>query len=48
MIFVQFVILLAMTLIGSRMKGIGISVMGMIGLFIFVLFVNGGGIQTLN
>lgn len=38
MIFVQFVILLAMILIGSRMKGIGLGVMGMIGLFIFVLF----------
>jgi anaerobic C4-dicarboxylate transporter DcuA len=38
MIVVQFAILLAMILIGSRLKGIGLGVMGMIGLLIFVLF----------
>ncbi|WP_214227779.1 anaerobic C4-dicarboxylate transporter [Pedobacter sp. B4-66] len=37
MIFVQLGILLAMILIGSRMKGIGLGVMGMVGLLIFVL-----------
>ncbi|WP_270087349.1 anaerobic C4-dicarboxylate transporter family protein [Sphingobacterium sp. SYP-B4668] len=37
MIFVQLAILLAMILIGSRMKGIGLGVMGMVGLMIFVL-----------
>jgi anaerobic C4-dicarboxylate transporter DcuA len=40
MILVQFAILLAMILIGSRLKGIGLGVMGMIGLLIFVLFFN--------
>ncbi len=34
---IQLIILLAMILIGSRMKGIGLGVMGMIGLLIFVL-----------
>ena len=38
MILVQFIILLGMILIGSRLKGIGLGVMGMIGLLIFVLF----------
>ncbi|MCX2450330.1 anaerobic C4-dicarboxylate transporter [Pedobacter sp. PLR] len=37
MIFVQLGILLAMILIGSQMKGIGLGVMGMVGLMIFVL-----------
>lgn len=37
MIVVQLIILLAMILIGSRLKGIGLGVMGMIGLLIFVL-----------
>lgn len=37
MILVQFIILLAMILIGSRLKGIGLGVMGMVGLLIFVL-----------
>ncbi|MFT3826244.1 MAG: anaerobic C4-dicarboxylate transporter [Chitinophagaceae bacterium] len=37
MIFVQFAIVLIMILIGSRMKGIGLGVMGMVGLLIFVL-----------
>ncbi|MDF2187736.1 anaerobic C4-dicarboxylate transporter [Paraflavitalea sp. CAU 1676] len=34
---IQLIILLAMILIGSRMKGIGLGVMGMVGLLIFVL-----------
>lgn len=37
MIWVQLVILLAAILIGSRMKGIGLGVMGMLGLFLFIL-----------
>jgi anaerobic C4-dicarboxylate transporter DcuA len=37
MILIQFIILLAMILIGSRLKGIGLGVMGMVGLLIFVL-----------
>ncbi|MFB6454194.1 anaerobic C4-dicarboxylate transporter family protein [Chitinophaga sp. Hz27] len=37
MIFVELAILLLMILIGSRMKGIGLGVMGMVGLLIFVL-----------
>lgn len=36
MLFIQFVILIAMILIGSQMKGIGLGVMGMVGLMIFV------------
>ncbi|KIC61295.1 anaerobic C4-dicarboxylate transporter family protein [Chryseobacterium taiwanense] len=36
MIFVELGILLAMILIGSRLKGIGLGVMGMLGLLIFV------------
>ena len=37
MIWVQFAILLAAILIGSRMKGIGLGVMGMVGMLIFIL-----------
>ncbi|HVK48059.1 MAG TPA: anaerobic C4-dicarboxylate transporter family protein, partial [Pseudobacter sp.] len=37
MIWVQFIILLAAILIGSRMKGIGLGVMGMVGMLIFIL-----------
>lgn len=40
MILLQFVILIAAILIGSRMKGIGLGVMGMLGMLIF-LFVFG-------
>ncbi|WP_419869014.1 anaerobic C4-dicarboxylate transporter family protein [Chryseobacterium sp. CT-SW4] len=36
MIFVELAILLIMILIGSRLKGIGLGVMGMLGLLIFV------------
>ncbi len=36
MIWIQFIILLAMILIGSRMKGIGLGVMGIVGMFIFI------------
>jgi anaerobic C4-dicarboxylate transporter DcuA len=36
MIFVQFILLLTMILIGARLKGIGLGVMGMLGLLIFV------------
>lgn len=36
MIFVQLAILLAMILVGSRLKGIGLGVMGILGLLIFV------------
>ncbi|WP_293946295.1 MULTISPECIES: anaerobic C4-dicarboxylate transporter [unclassified Sphingobacterium] len=36
MIIVEFIILLVMILIGSRMKGIGLGIMGMVGLMIFV------------
>lgn len=36
MLLVQFIILIAMILIGSQMKGIGLGVMGMVGLAIFV------------
>lgn len=36
MLLIQFVILIAMILIGSQMKGIGLGVMGMLGLMIFV------------
>lgn len=36
MIWIEFAILIAMILIGSRMKGIGLGVMGMVGLFVFV------------
>lgn len=37
MIWMEFAILLAMILIGSQMKSIGLGVMGMIGLLIFIL-----------
>lgn len=36
MFWIEFAILLAMILIGSQMKGIGLGVMGMVGLFIFL------------
>lgn len=36
MIWIEFIILIAMILIGSQMKGIGLGVMGMVGLFIFI------------
>lgn len=36
MIWIEFAILIAMILIGSQMKGIGLGVMGMVGLFIFL------------
>jgi anaerobic C4-dicarboxylate transporter DcuA len=36
MIFVQLIILLACILLGSRMKGIGLGVMGMLGLLVFL------------
>ncbi|MTG98732.1 anaerobic C4-dicarboxylate transporter [Myroides sp. BIT-d1] len=38
MLLIQFIILIAMILIGSQMKGIGLGVMGMVGLIIFVFF----------
>ena len=37
MIWIQFAILLAMILVGARMQGIGLGVMGIAGLLIFVL-----------
>ncbi len=37
MIFIQLIILLGAILIGVRMKGIGLGVMGMMGLLIFIL-----------
>lgn len=37
MIWIQLVILLLMILIGARMRGIGLGVMGIVGLLIFVL-----------
>lgn len=36
MFWIEFAVLLAMILIGSQMKGIGLGVMGMVGLFIFI------------
>lgn len=36
MLIVQLIILLAMILIGTRLKGIGLGVMGMVGLLIFI------------
>jgi anaerobic C4-dicarboxylate transporter DcuA len=36
MIWIEFIILVGMILIGSQMKGIGLGVMGMVGLFIFL------------
>src|SRR6476619_4482776 len=38
MIWLQLVVLLAMILIGSRLKGIGLGLMGILGMFIFVQF----------
>ncbi len=38
MIWIQLVILLSAILIGSRLKGIGLGFMGIVGLFIFVIF----------
>jgi anaerobic C4-dicarboxylate transporter DcuA len=38
MIWVQLIILLSAILIGARMKGIGLGVMGMLGLLLFILF----------
>lgn len=38
MIWIELIILLSAILAGSRMKSIGLGVMGMVGLFIFVLF----------
>ena len=38
MIFwIEFIVLIAMILIGSQMKGIGLGVMGMVGLMIFIM-----------
>lgn len=36
MIWIQFILLITMILIGSRMRGIGLGVMGMLGMLIFV------------
>jgi len=36
MIWIQFVLLITMILIGSRMRGIGLGVMGMLGMLVFV------------
>jgi anaerobic C4-dicarboxylate transporter DcuA len=36
MIWIEFIILVGMILVGSQMKGIGLGVMGMVGLFIFL------------
>src|SRR6516164_9774076 len=38
MIWIQLVILISAILLGARMKGIGLGVIGMIGLVIFVFF----------
>jgi anaerobic C4-dicarboxylate transporter DcuA len=38
MIWLQFAILLIMILIGSRLKGIGLGLMGVLGMFIYVQF----------
>nr|WP_315176758.1 anaerobic C4-dicarboxylate transporter [uncultured Flavobacterium sp.] len=38
MIWIEFSVLIGMILIGSQMKGIGLGVMGMVGLFIFITF----------
>ena len=38
MIWIQLAIVLAMILIGARMKGIGLGVMGIVGMLVFVLF----------
>jgi anaerobic C4-dicarboxylate transporter DcuA len=36
MIWLQFIVLIAMILIGSRLKGIGLGLMGVLGMFIYV------------
>ncbi|WP_268847435.1 anaerobic C4-dicarboxylate transporter family protein [Flavobacterium aestivum] len=36
MIWIEFAVLITMILIGSQMKGIGLGVMGMVGLFVFL------------
>lgn len=36
MIWVQFAVLLAMILIGSRLKGMGLGLMGIVGMFIYI------------
>lgn len=36
MIWIEFIVLIGMILIGSQMKGIGLGVMGMVGLLIFI------------
>ncbi|POY37107.1 C4-dicarboxylate ABC transporter [Solitalea longa] len=38
MIWLQLIVLLAMVLIGSHLKGIGLGLMGVLGMFIFVQF----------
>jgi len=38
MIWLQLIVLLAMILIGSRLKGIGLGLMGVVGVFIYVTF----------
>ena len=38
MIWAQFAVLLSMILIGSRLKGIGLGLMGIVGMFIYVQF----------
>jgi anaerobic C4-dicarboxylate transporter DcuA len=38
MIWLELIVLLAMILIGSRLKGIGLGLMGVLGMFIFVQF----------
>lgn len=40
MIWIEFIILIGMILIGSQMKGIGLGVMGMVGLLIFIFVFN--------
>lgn len=40
MFWISFIVLIAMILVGSQMKGIGLGVMGMIGLLIFILLFN--------
>ena len=35
MVWIQFLLLITMILIGSRMKGIGLGVMGMLGMLLF-------------
>lgn len=37
MLWIQFAVLLAAILIGSRLKGIGLGVMGMVGMLVFIL-----------